>query len=111
MIVLTRFNGPQFLLNPDLIERVDATPDTVITLVNGTKYVVAENVESVIDLVVGYHARILATADTLVCHGRHARHHPGDLLTPRGAGRRRGLTWMPRPPSGSVWPSSRSSGR
>ena len=38
-------------LNPDLIERVEATPDTVITLVGGTKYVVAEGVDEIIEQV------------------------------------------------------------
>jgi len=46
MIVLTRLNGPSFALNPDLIERVDANPDTVVTLVGGIKYVVAESLVS-----------------------------------------------------------------
>ena len=37
MIVLTRLNGHAFALNPDLIERAESTPDTVITLVDGKK--------------------------------------------------------------------------
>ena len=41
MITVTRLNGPAFALNPDLIERVEATPDTVIHLVGGNDYVVA----------------------------------------------------------------------
>ena len=41
MITVTRLNGPAFALNPDLIERIETTPDTVITLVDGAKYVVA----------------------------------------------------------------------
>jgi len=44
MITVTRLNGPAFALNPDLIERVEATPDTVIHLVGGTNYVVVETV-------------------------------------------------------------------
>ena len=47
MITLTRLNGGVFALNPDLIERVEATPDTVITLVDSTRYVVRERVEEV----------------------------------------------------------------
>lgn len=69
MITLSRLNGPRFLLNPDLIERVEATPDTVITLLNGAKYVVAEDLDTVVDLVVGYHARILLRADDTATHG------------------------------------------
>ena len=43
MILLTRLGGPVFALNPDLVERADCTPDTVITLVDGKKYIVAES--------------------------------------------------------------------
>ena len=47
MITVTRLNGPAFALNADLIERVEATPDTVIHLVGGTNYVVVESVEEI----------------------------------------------------------------
>ena len=43
MITVTRLNGPAFSLNPDLIERVEATPDTVIHMVGGNNYVVLES--------------------------------------------------------------------
>ncbi len=45
MIEVTRINGTTFMINPDLIETVEETPDTVITLVNGHKYVVKESNE------------------------------------------------------------------
>ncbi len=48
MITVTRLNGPAFALNPDLIERIEATPDTVIHLVGGTNYVVVESVDEII---------------------------------------------------------------
>ena len=62
MITLTRLAGKAFLLNADLIERVDSTPDTVVTLVDGTKYVVAEPLAVVLEEVVDYRARIVARA-------------------------------------------------
>jgi flagellar protein FlbD len=62
MITLTRLTGAQFALNPDLVERVDCTPDTVITLVDGTKYLVAESLPEVTNLVLEYRARIVAGA-------------------------------------------------
>ena len=65
MISLTRLTGAQFALNPDLVERVDCTPDTVITLVDGTKYLVAESLTDVVDGVLDYRARVLATAALL----------------------------------------------
>jgi flagellar protein FlbD len=60
MISLTRLNGPPFALNCDLIERVESTPDTVVTLVDGTKYVVAEPVATVVERVRDYRASIVA---------------------------------------------------
>ncbi|MBO8162461.1 MAG: flagellar FlbD family protein [Brevibacillus sp.] len=47
MILLTRLNGSQFYLNATHIELVEATPDTVITLHNGKKYLVKEPAEVV----------------------------------------------------------------
>jgi len=62
MIVLTRLNGPSFALNPDLIERVDANPDTVVTLVGGIKYVVAESLDELLAKVRDYRGQVIATA-------------------------------------------------
>lgn len=59
MITVTRRNGTTFALNPDLIERVEATPDTVITLVSGTKYVVSESVGEIVDEVCAFRASVL----------------------------------------------------
>jgi flagellar protein FlbD len=55
-------NGEQFALNPDLIERVEAHPDTVIFLVDGTKYVVRESVDDVLQEIREFRASILATS-------------------------------------------------
>lgn len=65
MITVTRLNGPSFALNPDLIERVEATPDTVITLVDGTKYVVRESVDEVIARVRESKAAVVAMSHLL----------------------------------------------
>jgi flagellar protein FlbD len=59
---VTRLNGEQFALNPDLIERVEGHPDTVVFLVDGTRYVVQESVEEVLTGIREYRASILATA-------------------------------------------------
>lgn len=66
MILLRRLGGPLFTLNPDLIERAEATPDTVITLIGGTKYVVGESLDELIELILNYRARIIATAEAMV---------------------------------------------
>ena len=65
MIILSRLNGQEFALNCDLIERADKTPDTVITLVDGTKYVVTESLEEVVNRIRAYRASILSAADTI----------------------------------------------
>ena len=60
MIRVTRLNGEQFALNPDLIERVEAHPDTVAFLLDGTKYVVKESVDEVLREIREFRAGILA---------------------------------------------------
>ncbi|GAA2579693.1 hypothetical protein GCM10010399_06810 [Dactylosporangium fulvum] len=65
MILLTRLNGPVFALNPDLVERADCTPDTVITLVDGTKYIVAESLPELVSLIRQYRASVVADAQHL----------------------------------------------
>lgn len=58
MIPLTRLNGTVFGLNPDAVVRADVTPDTVLTLADGSKYVVSESLAEVIDLVVEFRAEV-----------------------------------------------------
>jgi flagellar protein FlbD len=65
VILVTRINGSVFALNPDLVERVDCTPDTVVTLVDGTKYVIAESVPEFIDSVRHYRASLIAQASRM----------------------------------------------
>ena len=54
MIKLTRLNGEGFVVNGDLIEIVDANPDTVITLITEHKFVVKEKIDEVIEKVIEY---------------------------------------------------------
>lgn len=54
MIKVTRINQTQLIINADWIETVEATPDTVITLTNGKKYVVTESIEEIINRVIEY---------------------------------------------------------
>jgi flagellar protein FlbD len=49
MIQVTRIGGSIFRLNAAMIELVEATPDTVITMVSGKKYVVIETVDQVVE--------------------------------------------------------------
>ena len=54
MIKLTRLNHIPLILNSDLIEHIDATPDTVVTLVSGQKFMVLETAEEVVEKVVAF---------------------------------------------------------
>jgi flagellar protein FlbD len=65
MITLTRLSGSEFALNADLIERIDATPDTVVTLVDGKKYVVTESIAEVVAAVRRHRGEILALSANL----------------------------------------------
>jgi flagellar protein FlbD len=67
MIILTRLNGERFAVNCDLVERVDAHPDTVLTLVDGTKYIVAESLAEVVERVRDFRAGVLARSSELIC--------------------------------------------
>ncbi|HEX2892422.1 MAG TPA: flagellar FlbD family protein [Marmoricola sp.] len=65
MITLTRLSGSVFVLNSDLIERIDSTPDTVITLIDGKKYVVLESLEDIIEAVRDYRSQVVAFGSQL----------------------------------------------
>ncbi len=62
MIELTRLGGGVFCLNPDQIETVEATPDTVVTLTNGHRYIVRETPAEVTERVVSFRRRLFAPA-------------------------------------------------
>lgn len=57
MIRVTRLDGSELLVNCDLVETVERTPDTVVSLINGHKLVVRESVQELVDRVVEYRQR------------------------------------------------------
>lgn len=61
MIEVTRLNGEVFVINADLIETVEARPDTVLFLVNGRRYVVRESVSDVVGRVVAFRRALNAS--------------------------------------------------
>ncbi len=61
MITLTRLNGHSMILNSDLIKTAEASPDTMLTLINGEKLIVREELDEVMERVLAYRARLLAT--------------------------------------------------
>ena len=60
MIELTRLNGAPMVLNSDLIKTAEASPDTMLTLINGEKLIVREDCAEVVERVLAYRARLLA---------------------------------------------------
>jgi flagellar protein FlbD len=62
MIDLTRLNGKPMTLNSDLIKSAEASPDTMLTLINGEKLIVRESLSEVVDRTLAYRARLLAAA-------------------------------------------------
>lgn len=64
LVEVTRFNGSKIMLNAELIEVVESTPDTVITLTTGKKYVVTESCKDIADLVISYKRKIYVDGPT-----------------------------------------------
>lgn len=58
MIRVTRMNGVEFVMNAELIEFIDSTPDTVITLTNGRKFILKDSLDEVLDKVIAYRRAI-----------------------------------------------------
>lgn len=61
MVKLRRINGAEVTVNAELIETIEATPDTIVSLTTGKKLMVVESVDQVIDKVMAYR-RSLSTS-------------------------------------------------
>jgi flagellar protein FlbD len=73
VIELTRFDGSHFFINVEFIEFVEATPDTVISLIDHKKLLVREPAEEVVRKIADYHRQIggRPVAGTLTLLRRH----------------------------------------
>jgi flagellar protein FlbD len=65
MIIVTRLHGASVAVNCDLIERVESSPETVVTLVDGSRYVVRESVAEIVDKVRAFRASVVLLAGRL----------------------------------------------
>ncbi len=54
MIRVTRLNNSQFWINPDLIQFIEETPDTVVSLTTGVKVVVTESAAEIVNAIVAF---------------------------------------------------------
>ena len=96
MIGLTRTNGDRCVLDPDLVERVEGHPDTVVFLTDGAKYAVVESVDEVVRAVRDHRAAVVATAYRLAAGPDLTQ--AGDAGRPlRSPGIRRGWSVVPSP--------------
>ena len=59
MITLTKLNDNPIVVNAELIETIETTPDTLMTLTNGKKILVKEPAEEVVEMVIAYRQRTL----------------------------------------------------
>jgi len=64
MVHLTRINDTHFVINAEMIELVESSPDTIVSLTTGHKYLVKDTVDEVIAKVVEYKQSILTRAIT-----------------------------------------------
>jgi flagellar protein FlbD len=83
MIRLTRLNHVPLLLNSDLIEHVEITPDTVITLTTGHKIMVIESAEDIVDRVIQFRRAIIQGSSS--CNWMSA-HPPAPSAPPEEEG-------------------------
>ncbi len=60
MIEVTRLKGSKIFINAELIETIEQTPDTVITLTSGKKFVVNETADDISNLIIDYKRKIHA---------------------------------------------------
>lgn len=65
MILVHRLKGEPMFVNADLIESIEARPDTVLTLVDGRKTVVAETPEEIVERVRQFRAAVLAAVEDM----------------------------------------------
>lgn len=69
MIQLTRLNHVPLIVNADLIEHVEVTPDTVVALTTGQKFLVLETASEVVEKVVEYRRAIMSVAGCALRRG------------------------------------------
>lgn len=65
MVLVHRLKGEPLFLNADLIESIEALPDTVVTLADGRRIMLSDTPEEVVDRIRTYRASILVAADQL----------------------------------------------
>ena len=65
MIKVTKINGQEFYINSDLIEFIESTPDTIISLTTGKKIIVRETTVEVIEKIIEFKSKVLKNWEIL----------------------------------------------
>lgn len=65
MILVHRLRGQSVVINADLIESIEDTPDTVITMVDNRRLVVSESAEEVVERIIEFRASLIVAVDRL----------------------------------------------
>lgn len=84
MIKLTKLNNHPLFVNSDLIAHIDSTPDTVVSLTSGQKFLVAETPEDVVEKIIEFRKSILSR--DLACLTEDISHR-GSLESTHGRAR------------------------
>ena len=58
MIHVSRLDGKDFVINCELIQSIEETPDTVLTLLNGEKFVILEPADEIVSRVITYRRQV-----------------------------------------------------
>lgn len=78
MVLVHRIKGEPLFLNADLIESIEALPDTVVTLADGRRLVLSDDPEELVERIVQFRASVLVAAESLRSHG------PADIVVLHG---------------------------
>jgi flagellar protein FlbD len=90
MIKLTRLNHVPLIVNADLIEHIEVTPDTVVALTTGQKFMVLESAEEVIEKVIQFRKALLSSTR---CPLKTDAMTTDDCAEQAGAGQKPAASW------------------
>jgi len=84
MIRLTRLDGSELYINPDLIELLEETPDTHIMLSNGNRYLVRQSAAAIVDMIVVFKATVIRRSVTGQMKSYLKRNRRNRFISPSG---------------------------
>lgn len=84
MIRLTRLDGSELYINPDLIELLEETPDTHIMLSNGNRYLVRQSAAVIVDMIVVFKATVIRRSVTGQMKSYLKRNRRNRFISPSG---------------------------